>query len=194
MPAKWLMAWERCKFENMVCGVRYGDTIGVYMIVPQIIEANSRKLVGIRRQMSLAENSTAELWREFHTGLDVVPNRIGGHWLSLQKYPQGYFSNFDPRNQFEKWATVEVTNHDRVPASMEALILDAGLFAVFHYVGSSAEGRRVFQFIYGEWLPKSDFLLDERPHFELLGQKYKNNDPSSEEDIWIPIKTKSWPI
>lgn len=29
------------------------------------------------------------------------------------------------------------------------------------------------------WLPNSDYLLDDRPHFELLGDKYKNNDPNS---------------
>jgi hypothetical protein len=28
------------------------------------------------------------------------------------------------------------------------------------------------------------------PHFEVLGDKYKNNDPSSEEEVWIPIKPK----
>jgi predicted transcriptional regulator YdeE len=32
--------------------------------------------------------------------------------------------------------------------------------------------------------------IDNRPHFEVLGDKYKNNDPSSEEEIWIPIRKK----
>lgn len=40
------------------------------------------------------------------------------------------------------------------------------------------------------WLPASDYNLDNRPHFEVLGEKYKNNDPTSEEEIWIPIKLK----
>jgi AraC family transcriptional regulator len=30
--------------------------------------------------------------------------------------------------------------------------------------------------------------LDQRPHVEVMGEKYKNNDPDSEEEIWIPIK------
>lgn len=29
-----------------------------------------------------------------------------------------------------------------------------------------------------------------QPHFEVLGEKYKDNDPTSEEEIWIPIKAK----
>jgi AraC family transcriptional regulator len=39
-------------------------------------------------------------------------------------------------------------------------------------------------------LPNSAYALDDRAHFEVLGEKYKNNDPSSEEEIWIPIKVK----
>jgi AraC family transcriptional regulator len=36
----------------------------------------------------------------------------------------------------------------------------------------------------------SKYLLDNRPHFETLGEKYKNEDPSSEEEVWIPIKLR----
>jgi AraC family transcriptional regulator len=39
-------------------------------------------------------------------------------------------------------------------------------------------------------LPNSNYHLDDRPHFEILGEKYKNADPGSEEEIWIPIKAK----
>ncbi|TQE66329.1 GyrI-like domain-containing protein [Leptospira noguchii] len=41
--------------------------------------------------------------------------------------------------------------------------------------------------IFQEWLPNSGYKLEHRPHFELLGSKYKNNDPTSEEEVWIPI-------
>ena len=34
------------------------------------------------------------------------------------------------------------------------------------------------------------YTLDDRPHFEILGEKYKNQDPDSEEELWIPIKPK----
>ncbi|MFM9945765.1 MAG: GyrI-like domain-containing protein, partial [Bacteroidia bacterium] len=44
--------------------------------------------------------------------------------------------------------------------------------------------------IYGTWIPNSEYNLDNRPHFEILGEKYKNNHPDSEEEIWIPIKPK----
>lgn len=49
----------------------------------------------------------------------------------------------------------------------------------------------IFQYIFGTWLPASGYYLDNRPHFEILGHKYKNNDPDSEEEIWIPVKPKN---
>jgi AraC family transcriptional regulator len=76
-----------------------------------------------------------------------------------------------------------------IPDEMEAFKLKGGLYAVFHYIGSSMD-TRVFQYIFGTWLPASSYLLDDRPHFEILGDKYKNANPNSEEDIWIPIKPK----
>ena len=62
-----------------------------------------------------------------------------------------------------------------------------GLYAMFEYKGSSKDNS-IFQYIYTSWLPNSTYVLDDRPHFEVLGKKYKNNDPNSEEEIWIPIK------
>jgi AraC family transcriptional regulator len=39
-------------------------------------------------------------------------------------------------------------------------------------------------------MPNSDYVLDNKTHFEILGDKYRNNDPESEEEIWIPVQPK----
>jgi AraC family transcriptional regulator len=49
----------------------------------------------------------------------------------------------------------------------------------------------VWRYIYNEWLPNSPWELDHRPHFERLGAKYKNEDPNSEEDIYIPVRPRA---
>jgi AraC family transcriptional regulator len=71
---------------------------------------------------------------------------------------------------------------------MESFILTGGLYAVFIHKGAASEGKRTFSYIFGPWLPASEYSIDDRPHFEILGKKYKNEDPCSEEEIWIPIK------
>jgi AraC family transcriptional regulator len=61
---------------------------------------------------------------------------------------------------------------------------------VFHYKGLSTD-TSIFQYIFGTYLPASEYELDQRPHFEILGDKYKNMDTESEEDIYIPIRLKT---
>ena len=65
--------------------------------------------------------------------------------------------------------------------------MPGGLYAVFFYKGSSSD-TKIFQYIFTNWLPDSGYTLDNRPHFEILGENYKNGDPGSEEEIWIPVK------
>ncbi|MCF0048983.1 GyrI-like domain-containing protein [Dyadobacter sp. LJ53] len=101
-----------------------------------------------------------------------------------------HFTHFKPTNEFERWATVEVSDFDHVPKQMEKFVLQSGLYAVFNFKGMSTD-TSIFQYIFGTWLPSSEYELDNRPHFEVLGDKYKNNHPASEEEIWIPIKPKT---
>jgi AraC family transcriptional regulator len=104
---------------------------------------------------------------------------------------RSFFDDFNPLAEFDKWAAVEVANLGNIPADMEALLLPGGLYAVFIHHGSSSEGQKIYEYIFRDWFPSSDFVLDDRPHFALMGEKHKNNDPNSEEEIWIPIKEKS---
>ena len=106
--------------------------------------------------------------------------------ISLQVYPPLYFRNFSAVTEFQKYALAEVTEFGDIPPGMERFTLPAGLYAVFHYRGLASDPT-IFQQIFTQWLPASQYALDARPHFEVLGEKYKNDDPASEEDIWIPI-------
>lgn len=151
----------------------------------------NKKLIGIRMRMSLSENKTNELWRSFMPRRKEVKNAVSSDLYSLQVYGSNYFTEFNPSAFFEKWALVEVPDTNEIPKGMESFILHEGLYAVFFYKGSASEGQKVFQHIFTEWMPSSTYKLDNRPHFELLGSKYKNNDPDSEEEIWIPIRAIS---
>jgi len=156
---------------------------------PRIEILTEKSLVGISLTMSLVDNKTGELWRNFMSRRKEITNNRTNDLISMQLYKPTHFSNFNPTDEFEKWATVEVADFDRVPNDMITFILTAGLYAVFDYKGSSMDNS-IFQYIFGTWIPNSNYLLDDRPHFEVLGEKYKNADPHSEEEIWIPIRPK----
>lgn len=158
-------------------------------MTPNIQTCAEKKLTGKRMTMSFAANRTGELWKNFMMQRGEITNNVNNELISLQIYPPGYFAAFNPANSFEKWAVAEVSTFENIPAGMETLTLPGGLYAVFHYKGSSSDPS-IFQYIFGTWLPASGYVLDDRPHFEVLGAKYKNNDPESEEEIWIPVRAK----
>ncbi len=159
-------------------------------MLPRIVTIMEKKMVGNRIRMSLSDNKTKELWQRFMSKRTAIKNNLSNDKYSMQIYDLAYFDRFNPKEEFLKWAAVEVTNFENVPTDMETFILTGGLYAVFEYKGSS-EDKSIFQYIYTSWLPNSGYVLDGRPHFEILGKNYKNNDPNSEEEIWIPIKLKN---
>ena len=139
--------------------------------------------------MSLSDNKTAELWRSFMPRRREIKNNLTTELISMGIYSSIYFKNFNPATEFEKWAAMEVKDFRLVPEGMETYTLPSGLYAVFCYKGLNTD-HSIYQYIFSTWLPASEYLLDDRPHFEILGEKYKNNDPESEEEIWVPVRNK----
>jgi AraC family transcriptional regulator len=157
----------------------------------QISHIQPKKLAGMSLRMSLSENRTRELWNRFMPLRSAITNRLNADFISMQLYDLDLnFQDFTPHTSFEKWAVVEVEDFDNIPESMSRYELKGGLYAVFHHKGDETQFMRNIHSIYTEWLPASEYTFDSREHFEVLGAKYKNNDPDSEEEIWVPVKAK----
>ncbi len=153
---------------------------------PRIERLKEKRLTGYKLKMSLTNNKTGELWGNFGPKIKHIKNRVSVDRISMQIYPPLYYNNFNPDIEFEKWATVEVKDFENLPNGLDAFTLKEGLYAVFDYKGLSSDPS-IFQYIFWKWLPNSSYQIDNRPHFEVLGENYLNNDPNSEEEIWIPI-------
>ncbi|MCR5890171.1 GyrI-like domain-containing protein [Hymenobacter sp. J193] len=156
---------------------------------PRLLEAPARQLLGCSLAMSRAEDQTALLWRTFMPRRREITSPASSDLFSVTQYPPGYFAGYHAYARFRKWAAVAVDGDAPVPRGLDALTVPAGLYAVFDYCGSSLD-TRVFQYILLEWLPASGFVLDDRPHLEILGPGYRNADPASEEEIWLPVRPR----
>jgi len=159
-------------------------------MTPQIVHFKPKKIIGLNLAMSLVDNKTLQLWQAFMSRRHEVENRNGVELYSVQFYAKDHFSNFDIHRSFVKWATVEVNSFESVPFGMETLTIPEGEYAVYNYKGDAGGAPKMFQYIFQTWLPASGYLLDDRPHFEILGDKYNKDSPDSEEEIWIPVKGK----
>jgi AraC family transcriptional regulator len=146
--------------------------------------------IGKRLTMAYTDNKTGELWHGFMPKRREIANTIGTELYSIEVYPEDFFIGFNPAAQFEKWAAVEVSSVANVPAGMETLLSPAGLYAVFVHYGPASTGPVTFRYIFTEWLPSSAYVVDQRPHFAIMGEKYESNSADSEEEIWIPVRAK----
>jgi AraC family transcriptional regulator len=154
----------------------------------KIAQIETKKLIGFATLTSLADDKTPLIWRQLMPRLKEVKNAVNTDLFSVQVYEFNSFQNFTPHTTFTKYALVEVKNYDLVPDQFIKFEIPQGQYAVFLHKGTSADFYHTSQFIFGKWLPNSQFQLDDRPHFAVMGDNYYGHEnPESEEEIWIPI-------
>jgi AraC family transcriptional regulator len=159
---------------------------------PRIQTIPAKNLVGTKVNMSITDNKTGELWRNFMPRRREIANNLNADLICMQVYDDALnFKDFTPDTIFDKWAAVEVADVAEVPPGMQTYTLPGGTYAIFDYKGAASAFAPTFQYIFYEWLPQSNYDLDQRPHFEILGAKYKNEHPESEEEIWVPVRLKA---
>ncbi len=155
----------------------------------RIIDISEKRLVGCKKIASLNDNINKELWKKFMPRLNEIQNKLDSNYLSIQIYdPKLKFENFTKYTIFANWAAVEVIDHYEIPDGMESLIIMGGKYAVFTHYGTAKDVFKTTQYIYGIWLPRSKFKLDERPHFQIMESDYNPNDPNAKETFWVPVK------
>lgn len=158
---------------------------------PQIIDFPEMRLIGSRVRMSFVNDRSSELWRGFRVVRPTIAGRIGDESYSVKVYDAAYsFSHFDPAAEFEKWAAVAVGADADVPDSLDSLVIPAGKYAEFIHVGPASAAPKTFGYIFGEWLPASEFELDLRPHFEILPEGYDPFTVDATERVLIPIRSR----
>jgi len=156
---------------------------------PKITVFPGKTLAGLSVQMTFAENRTYALWQRFMPVRKKLP-RTSDELYSLEVFPFGYFEAFDISIPFQNWAAME-WDSSPLPEDWSLLQVPKGLYAVFLYKGLPSDAAPFYDEIFTLWLPSSDFVVDDRPHFALMDARYEKDSADSEETIWIPIKQKS---
>lgn len=113
-----------------------------------------------------------------------IKNVATNELIAMQLFPNNI--NNEGADEYTIWATVEVHDFENIPNGILSYAIPSGDYAVFTLKGMNIQG--LYEKIMTEWLPKSGYTIDDRPHFQIMGENYKNGSPDSEEDIYIPIK------
>ena len=157
---------------------------------PRIVEIAPRQLVGLSIETSLADSKAKIIWSQLMPRRTEIRNSIQDVFYSVQVYPKGMkMEDFTPTTIFTTRAAIEVSKLEDIPKGFENYKLEGGLYAVFIHKGKVDDFPQLAEYIYGHWIPHSKYKLDERAHFEILGDKFLGpENPESEEEVWIPIK------
>ncbi len=159
---------------------------------PKIIERDAIYIVGMHTEMSLAENTTVQLWQAFGPRQKEIENREDKGCYSIQIYNDDFSTQaFLPTTQFKKWAGVAVVGEIKTPDGLEVLTIEAGKWAVFPYKGTPQNFGNLVYFVMTQWLPRSEYKLDNRPQFEYMDEHYAGPmNPEAQEEFWVPVLTK----
>ena len=155
---------------------------------PEIIIFPKTALVGISLEMTMAKDLTHKLWSTFMPVAHPLRKGDSLELFSVQDFGDLiFFKQYDPNLPFTKYAMIRPGDLEQIPEDFESLIIPEGKYAKFTYRGKPSDAGPFFQAIYGNWLPKSGYKLENRPHLAIMGKKYLGEDPDSEEDIYIPV-------
>lgn len=160
-------------------------------LIPHFETIPPCRLVGLSMRMSVASDRTAELWRSFMPRRSEVRNQMNQELISMEIFDDTFeLHTFTPQTEFEKWAAVRVTDFSGVPDGMRTHTLSGGLYVAFKHIGPADKAAQALQYIFTEWLPRSDYERDRREHFEVMAPNYRSDAVDAEETLWIPIRRK----
>ncbi|RED48144.1 AraC family transcriptional regulator [Aestuariispira insulae] len=153
---------------------------------PKIVEHAGLKAIGL--DMTFSPEKAVEipaLWGQLRGRIPDIPAKTG-------KAAYGICSGKQPGDEtFTYTACLDVSEIGHVPDGMRSIELPARTYAVFTHKVTSPDvpaGMKVtMQYIWGTWLPNSDYRYTGDPDFELTDDRFDPESLSGEIDIYIPV-------
>ncbi len=149
----------------------------------RIFKREEEILRGEFLEMSLAGDKTFLLWKKFKVENRDWLSNYKGCYYSVQVFPAGYSGGAE--QTFTKWVAVD----DKPMSSrLSTLTIPKGRYAEFEHHGTPETFGVNLKSILFQWLPKSGYQLDLRPHLSIMENDYSTKDNKAIEKILIPIK------
>lgn len=152
---------------------------------PEIITKPEIKALGVAKHYELDGLDYGQMWMPFAPYAALVRNRIGD-------YAFGIYEEHEERDDgvgFTYVCALEVENFDHVPEGMTTRVIPEQTYAVFKHDDEPPTIPQTMRYIWGSWLPKSNYDYAEQPDFELF-PKADENGSHRPIHLWIPVAEK----
>lgn len=153
---------------------------------PELVISGEKYIVGLSRDFTIAtRGDIPALWNELFKSDAVITNEVHGALF-------GVSYAMTSTGGFKYLAGAQVTQPQNVAPPFCTLTLAPGPYMVFRARGPMSGLPALFDHVFSDWLPTSDFVQRQGPVFE----RYPN-DPRGGSDrayeIWCPVTKPSPP-
>jgi len=154
---------------------------------PEIVTRPEVKVVGVAQQYKEEDLDIETLWSAFRPNVSQIENRVGCNAFGIYEEYQ------ESKNHvgFSYICSIEVSDFDNVPKGMISRVLPEHLYAVFRHKGAISSLPETLKYIWGSWLPKSNYDYIEKPDFELYAPENQKENSEKILLLHIPIVRKS---
>lgn len=163
---------------------------GGTMLQPYLLQEPARTVAGFSARFVSAMAPDADnlqvipaLWARFSPYLTRLP--LADSALTL-----GVIDCRDASGGLTYLACAPVLHPAQLPQELEVRHLPGGLYARFTHSGPLAEIGDTMRRIYTEWLPQSEYRLDDRPELEHYDGRFRPDLGQTVFDVLIPVKRK----
>jgi len=154
---------------------------------PEIVNRSEMKVVGTPHQYQEEDLDVGPFWSDFQHKVNQIANRVGSDAFGIY---EEYVESEDGVG-FSYICCVEVSSFDDVPEGMISRVVPEQMYAVFRHKGSLSLLPETLKYIWGSWLPKSNYEYVEKPDFELYSPGIRPEDPDHILFLHIPVSIKS---
>jgi AraC family transcriptional regulator len=161
---------------------------------PELIHCEAKTLVGMsidfKSHFVLGSSCHAMIiphWVEFKKRMDLIPKRVGDHRIGVV-----LSSELELREEkLTYFSSVEVSEVTDLMENMQTVSVPNGLYACFENRTLSEKHGHLIDYIYGIWLPSSDY--DRRPgyDYEVFDHRYVAGNPDSVSRFYVPVITRN---
>jgi AraC family transcriptional regulator len=148
---------------------------------PRIVESQAFTVVGLKYHGKNENNEIPGVWDALHPRIGEIGN------MATDRVAYGISAYMDPSTgEFDYVAGFEVSSTEDIPEGMIHFEVPGGKYAVFATTLPAIGGT--FRHAYHTWMPTSGYQPAGSPEFERYDEGFDPQDPSSEFDLYIPIK------
>ena len=152
---------------------------------PEVVRLPELKLVGIPFYWDIeTKNDLTKQWMMLLDVKDTIRNLLQPE----RSYQLQFWFPDQDEEMIYFYVALEVRDFDEVPFQLSTKTIPSQTYLKFWHKGFSNRVGDTYDYIYSEWLPKTQYKLPHHYNFEYYGQEYMGpHNPESISEIFIPI-------